>query len=1187
MLMGAEPPDLHIRQRAADLGCSVFLSAGAGTGKTSVLVTRYMAALEAGLSPRQIVAMTFTKKAAAEMRRRLRDECHRNMTAGDPEQARRWRRTSSELETAHIGTIHSFCGTLLRMHALDAGVDPMFATLEGRPAALLLHRAISTAFIERLKRQEPSAVKLAALWSRSTIVSEIAGIIGAREQYLKYLAAPPTAEQLLADWERDMEQARIAAALAAGSDNELAGHLETLGRLAEPNPTARFAPEALTAVDEIAALRTCEPARALEHLRAAEQAAAVRKGGKPAGWVDPDDYESLKENLNAVKSVVRGHLSICDIDVSDDLHREAAELTAALWAEAAACLDAYTRAKIARAGLDFADLQLLADKLLSEKQSIRRRCRERYAQVLVDEFQDTNALQDGIIRQLTGFSARSPEAAGPRLFVVGDAKQSIYGFRSADVTVFQRARDEFAGGARGVEAYALQAAFRSTQTLVQFHNWLFSHDAVMGLFEDHATARRQAYEAGYEPLQAMRPGRADTTAGELLLTDLMPPDSGHEASATENREAEAANLAARLRQMLDEGFLVGYPGPNVRTLQPGDIAILFRSTTNITIYENALRRNGIRFKTVVGRGFWYRPEIMDLLNIIRVLDNSRDGISLMGVLRSPMFGFDDNDLYRIAAADIDLRTGLRTLASIGSGTEAGAQTARRARAAEALLEELRVLAGQAPLAVLLEHIIDRTGYSAAMAAQYGGARALANIHKFIDLAREFELDGGYSLSEFINYTTTIADLDDREGEALVAVEDEQLVQLLTIHQAKGLQWPVVVIADADAVPGDSRARTAASERYGICPKKVDDGEQNQSVGFAKVIRMDEDARARAESRRLLYVAATRAQDYLLISASLPKSGSRPRDSWLQWIASAAGWDIDQRLVPPITGHGPWTMEVRVLGATELPPAGGRLRSVAVEHREQLLAAEPFGDAPLPEQLRRRVLPVPIRLTSLQAISITALTHLREDREQFLGHWLHGRAVIDDRWGPARLEGAGAGIDVGNFAHLVLEMVGREGSEGLEEALAAARRSPQAAGILAPRQLQDVTDWVSAYLASSTYRDIVACCERLRSEAVVSFMLDGVAIEGKIDALAQMADGAMHVLDYKTGQPRASGGLGAYEFQIGLYCEALRRALGTGPDSATIVYLGPECTSVPLPVAELIDEALSEATRLLAELKQSL
>lgn len=1183
--MGTEAPDLHIRQRAADLGRSVFLSAGAGTGKTTVLVARYMAALEAGLSPRQIVAMTFTKKAAAEMRQRLRDECQRNMIAGDAEQARRWRRTSSELETAHIGTIHSFCGTLLRMHALDAGVDPMFGTLEGRPAALLLHRAIGTAFIERLNRQEWSAIKLAAVWSRSTIVSEIAGIIGAREQYLEYLACPPTAEQLLADWERDIEQARIAAALAAGSDNTLAAHLEQLRQLAEPNPTARFAAEALSAIEETAALRTCEPVRAPEHLRAAERAAAVRKGGKAAGWADPDDYESLKEHLNAVKDIVRGHLAICDIDVSDDVHREAAEMASALWAEAAACLDAYAQAKTARAALDFADLQLLADRLVRENESVRRRCRERYSQVLVDEFQDTNALQDSIIRQLTGFSALSPDAPGPRLFVVGDAKQSIYGFRNADVTVFQRARDEFAGGAEGVEAHALQAAFRSTRTLVEFHNWLFSDDAVMGLLGGRTAARREAYEAGYEPLQAMRAEREDGMAGEVLMTDLMPPESGEDASAAENREAEAANLAARLRQMLDEGFLVGYPGHNPRPVQPGDIAILFRSTTSITFYENALRRYGIRFKTVVGRGFWYRPEIMDLLNIIRVLDNSRDGISLMGVLRSPMFGFDDNDLYRIATADIDLRSGLRTLASVGSGTEAGAQTARKARAAENLLEELRVLAGQAPLAVLLEHIIDRTGYSAAMAAQYGGARALANIHKFIDLAREFEQEGGYSLSEFINYTTTIAGLDDREGEALVAVEDEQLVQLLTIHQAKGLQWPVVVIADADAVPGDSRGRTAASERYGICPKKADDGEESQSVGFAKIIRMHEDARARAESRRLLYVAATRAEDYLLISASLPKPGAKPRDSWLQWIACAAGWDIDQRSVAPIAGDGEWTMDARVLEPTELPPAGGRLRSAAVEHREQLLAAEPFGDAPLPEQLRRRVLPVPISLASLQAVPITGLAYLRDDRERFLDDWLRGKIVIDDRWGLSRLDGAGAGIDVGNFAHLVLEMLGREGAEGLEGALQAARHSPQASGILAPRQIQDVADWVSDYLGSSTYREIVACCERLRSEAVVSFIIDGVAIEGKIDALAQMANGALHVLDYKTGQPRTSDGFGAYEFQIGLYCEAVRRALGRLPESATVVYLGPECTCVPLSVAEVVDEAVSEATRLLAELKQ--
>ncbi|HCU34096.1 MAG TPA: hypothetical protein DGT21_01240, partial [Armatimonadetes bacterium] len=632
-----EPPDKQVRQRAAGLKRDIFLSAGAGTGKTSVLVSRYMAALQAGISPREIVAMTFTRKAAAEMRERLRGECRTMMLGADEEQARHWRQIASELETAHIGTIHSFCASLLHAHALDAGVDPMFVTLEARPAALLLNRTIGATFIERLRRQEPTAVTLASAWSRGTIVSEIAGIISARDRYSAWLASPPSVGKVIEDWRRDLEEAAIEMAIQAGSDVVLGSHLDLLARLSQPNPTARFAPEALSVVDHVSALNRGRPAMALDHLRAAEQAAAVRKVGKPDGWPDPDQYETLKTTLNAVKDLLRGYLRACEIDVSDEVHAEAAELTAALWAEAAACLDAYTRAKTERAALDFADLELLADRVLADVEQVRERCRARYRQLLVDEFQDTNALQDSIIRQLTGFSAETAGREGPRLFVVGDAKQSIYGFRNADVTVFQRARDEFASGGGDVEAHALQAAFRSTSTLVEFHNWLFSHEAVMGLLEGDGVGRRRDFEAGYEPLASQRPPRGDGLAGEVLLTEVVPAESDEKVSAEQNREAEAANLAARVRHLLDEPFTVGFPSGEPRPVRPGDIAVLFRSTTNIAIYENALRRHGIAFKTVVGRGFWYRPEVMDLLNIIRVLDNTHDGIALMGVLRSPMF----------------------------------------------------------------------------------------------------------------------------------------------------------------------------------------------------------------------------------------------------------------------------------------------------------------------------------------------------------------------------------------------------------------------------------------------------------------------------------------------------------------------------------------------------------------------
>jgi len=1097
--MPKPPPDQSIRNQALDLDHDVFLAAGAGTGKTTVLVSRYMAALKAGISPHEIVAITFTVKAAAEMRQRLREECHKQTLAADPEQARHWRRLAAELETAPIATIHSFCGALLRDFAIAAGLDPHYTVMEERPAWLLQRRIVKETLLARLAAGEESCVVVIGEYGRNRAETLLHDILGAREHYVGWLNQPPTTEQVLEYW------AEIRSELIEQSLAEVleAVELHEAVEILEHNPPvavdAKFAEQRDSVIASVtqAQAATDVDYRITAVTNAYAAAGVPKRGGKADDWGGKERFQLVKDALNRVKKVLGG---ICDaLAKSDDEDQVAlaAANTAALWAEAAACSRAYQAAKAQQSALDFTDLQLQAARLLADNPQVRRRCRQRYQQVMVDEFQDTNQSQWQIVAAITGFDSQNADRSGPRLFLVGDAKQSIYGFRNADVTVFRRTRDSFAAGGEGVDELLLEASFRSTSNLNGFHNWLFAHEAVMG------TGEKPDYAARFEPVRTQRQARDDGLAGEVLITDTdggEDNDNGPEVATTERRrEAEAANIAKRLREMLDQGFTVCDKNGESRPIKPGDIALLFRATTNINLYERALRHHDIPFYTVVGRGFWWRPEVSDILNMVRVLDNRHDGIALAGVLRSPMFGFDDNELYRVAQAGDSLFEGLSALAAGAGDPTTPTATVEKARWACAKLEQFRSLSRAVPLSVLLRRIVDGTGYSAAMAAQFAGRRMLGNIEKLIEVSRGFEREGNYTLGEFVAYVQTLSEMEDREGEAPLEKAAGEAVQLLTIHQAKGLEWPVVVIPDFGRSFHNGDKALVISTEYGICARSgQDDKGNNVQCGIGKLIGQAKWQRELAELRRVLYVAATRARDYLIVSAGLDSQDKKsyPADSWLSWLAEVSGWDLAAADCQDL-GEGSWQMPVRMPPPSELPPMSAPDKSLAERHQVAFRSARTIGDATPGPQLRRQVAEVPIATAALEAITVTGLSQYRRCPLAFKLRFIEDAAGLDETWGLGRLEGRASGALVGSFAHLVVEMVGREGSAALDEAMATAGRSPEVGGRLNSRQMRNVRNWIETYLQTPTYATIIRQADYLRSEVPVVFGVDGVMVEARL------------------------------------------------------------------------------------------
>jgi ATP-dependent helicase/nuclease subunit A len=378
---------------------------------------------------------------------------------------------------------------------------------------------------------------------------------------------------------------------------------------------------------------------------------------------------------------------------------------------------------------------------------------------------------------------------------------------------------------------------------------------------------------------------------------------------------------------------------------------------------------------------------------------------------------------------------------------------------------------------------------------------------------------------------------------------------MTVHQAKGLEWPVVVVPDVGRKHRAESKAVVMSAKHGICARggRTEKGE-NQQCEVGALITNVEKRRQTAEERRLLYVAATRARDYLLISAAIApgKSDTYSSGSWLNWLGEAGGWDFSKPCCPPLSGED-WTMRVVMNEPEPLLQVGARGKSLANLYRSELLSTTAIGDHRLDDRVLRQVRPVALDVTVSDTIAVTAMAQYLQCPHAYYRNFVLDEPFIDEHWGIGRLKSEAPATSIGQFAHVVLALVGREGAEALDRALDAAEQAPEYVGQLSDGERQRVRNWIASYLDSPTYDTLVRQAERLRSEAPIAFMLDGVLITGQVDAIAETSDGRSHVLDFKTGSSNEALAT-QYRLQIGLYCEALRQAHGRFPDSATLVYL---------------------------------
>ena len=702
---------------------SSLLAANAGSGKTAVMVERIAAAVREDEVPVSgILALTFTEKAAGELAERLR---RRLTELGEDEHAR-------AVDGAWIGTIHGFCARLLRSQPLAAGLDPRFEVLEAPSAERLAGAAYERALESWARKEGAAAIDLAASYGPALrdLILNASATLRARGHERPRLTIPPprpvpdpaplarAREAALQDLFLAGAGARVTAARAA---LEVCG--EVLGAEGVPWPGALTAAELKYGAKALQS----EPCEAYRTAWGAYRAACA-------------DFHA------------RGALQLLD-----------------------ALLDrfgaAYEAAKAERAAVDFDDLELRAQRLLDDEKT-RQRWSERFELIMIDEFQDTNAVQLGILQALER----------DNLFAVGDEFQSIYRFRHADVSIFRdRARELPPEQVRW-----LAVNFRSEEELLDVLNAAFAPE----LGERFSPLKAGRKEIPMDKHGALRLFALDPPAGpphvELLVTTTQGwDDRADELGLAQGgdqpwRRAEARLIADRLRTELQNGR------------RAGDMVVLVRATASLRLLEEALEEQGLPTYVVGGRGYWSQEQVRDGLAWLRVLANPQDEEALLTVLASPFHGARTDELILLTQDG-------RARGSLWAAVQAtGSKVAK-------LLEAEREHAQRAPLEVLLERAIVATGYDLATLARPGGDRRLANLRKLMRLAGEYERAEGRDLRGFLADAQARDLAEAREGEAALESEGLDAVRLMTIHRAKGLEFPVVCVADLGRKAGGSRS----------------------------------------------------------------------------------------------------------------------------------------------------------------------------------------------------------------------------------------------------------------------------------------------------------------------------------------------------------------------------------------------
>jgi ATP-dependent helicase/nuclease subunit A len=989
---------------AFDCGRNMVVTAGPGAGKTRVLTERFCHIIltndDVGIG--EIVALTFTEKAAEEMKARIYAGLSRMVNelrrgeSSDGALIRRLQEALDNFSKNRIGTIHSFCAWLLRQYPVEAGIDPGFSIIQGLTQREMMLSAIQSAIATLSQENKDQLTELMRVFgNRRSLFEAIEGVI----------KHPLTFERIMAtmdhlhkkqNWKEQVftEYCRYI------QDYLLAPYYSGLKRL--NGGTGQF--------DQVMSLLS-HWYRERDHGR--------DDFGVPALFAQLRDLSRQRPAKSPRLTVRQGTREISYLDLVDAYYPDLfaasnpdhifEQVLTTFLGLARASLERYQAAKRAVNCLDFADLEAKALAFLgylffAEDRSRIERVQERFRYIMVDEFQDTNRNQWEIISLLVSDrdSNGNPLLRKDKLFVVGDKRQSIYRFRGADVTVFDAAtqeignsnvsnkepflwhREEVIKGVldidRGLERELrehtelfdklaegererilrgdihLGVNFRSDPELITFFNATFQH-----IFGNKGIGALEQYETDHLPMKKAGSPHNEGERGSVALY-LIPNRRGSppQTEGSNKAEREASLIADTINRITGrEGKEVPeyYRYRSIRErIERGEpaIGVLFFAYTHIKTFEAIFREAELPFIVNKGRGFYRGEEIMEIVQLLHYLVDKRQTISLLGALRGSVFALTDPEVFDFFTGEMPLRE--RFLSS----------PREYLRRIGDQLHTWRQLACRLPIAELIRTVVRDRGLTAALSAHPNRIQRLANMEKLIEIARRFESEGNGSLPDFVSYCLRMAEEEDDEGEAIGELINGVSIHLMTIHAAKGLEFPMVIIPELDRpvpkepkpgkplrlYPGHPSRPGAWNDREGLLPLF---SVEFPLMGFRRILsplcfmlKRRDTLEGVAENRRVFYVGCTRAMHYLILTGHMVVGKEGDSESYLTPLDYREGapimdllddiWGISKRFREDMIGRYPRESEVPLLVWTDPTPR----RFAGVDPREARLSRGDFG-----------------------------------------------------------------------------------------------------------------------------------------------------------------------------------------------------------------------------------------------------
>jgi ATP-dependent helicase/nuclease subunit A len=1149
---------------------TLVVEAAAGTGKTTELIKRILRVLATGRATiMQIVAVTFTEKAAGELKLRLREAIEQERAETHDDAARELLEHALKyLEEAHVNTIHGFCAELLRERPVEARVDPLFAVLTEPQAERLYARAFH-AWLQDSLQGAPEGLRRAL---RRTSAPGFAG--GGSDGPIDRLR---TAGRTLAEW-RDFPQPWTRPAFDRAS--EVDGLVTALHQLADL--TAAPSSERDNLFVDTEAVR-----RLSRHIRL-EQSFGQRDLDawearlvdltRDRGFSRTRKGSGYKFSRDMARSAVLAARDALFADLQQFRRQADADLAAALQQELAGATARYQALKEAAGVLDFADLLVRARDLIKSNAAVRGHLQRKFKRIFVDEFQDTDPVQAEILLLLAGDpdagTAGELRPVSGKLFLVGDPKQAIYRFRGTDVGTYWRVRDQLAE--HGGRVLQLTTSYRSVPAIQRFVN---------AAFGEAMRADSVALQAEYVPLAPHRP--ADDSQPAIVALPVPKPygrGGPLKASAKAVEHSLPDAVGGFIAWLVDDnnGWQVSErhaDGSEQRVqLQARHIAVLFRRFVSFgeditRDYVDAIEARGIPHLLVGGKAFHGREEVETIRAALAAIEWPDDELSVFATLKGSLFAIDDEHLFEFRhrfGAFHPFRIPRELGGNAGEDLALTAEpTAHLTPIADALrlLQQLHRGRNYRPVADTIGRVLTETRAHVGFILRPAGEQALANVLHVAELARQYEASGGISFRGFIDELRVAAE-STAAAEAPILEEGTDGVRLMTVHKAKGLEFPVVILADLTCRLSRSDASRYLDASQRLCAMKIGGWAPHELHEH----EAEEVARDQAEGVRLAYVAATRARDVLVV----PALGD---DRW------EGGWfsPLNSALYPPVAARRRATRAVKCPAFKSKDSVLQRPHDETAGPGTVCPGQHTFAEAGYsvvwwdPTALVLGAKP-PFGVRREELIVKDVPKHViadgrsRYDRWQLARHDARAAGVVpsvvvetvrewvakQDRISPAlpvlpdaiRIvnvkrddDQRPRGIGFGSLVHAVLAKAPFDAArQALEEFSAIEARM---LGLSADEAIvaAAVVERVLAHdlLARARWADAQGRCRR---ETPVTYTLpDGMLVEGVVD-LAFEDNGAWIAVDYKTDRELAAPGEEQYRLQVALYASAIAQSTGS-------------------------------------------